>query len=203
MLSPELSPFCLKAGSIRRSSSRRRRSHRTLSEETTEEAAEDKFDPLDEPIVRHTALNMSVRHCVCDTAGADTSCVSPCSLLCLLCRPTRCWRRSPHIPSAPGEEARLASSVRFGCETTQRLTLGTTSTVFTATPSGVGPAPWRRPGNGGQAACAATARRFSRPVTMSTAGSTSPWIRTAPPLSVSTLPPLFLPIARRGSGKIW
>lgn len=51
VLSPELSPFCLKAGSIRRSSSRRRRSHRTLSEETAEEAAEEKFDPLDEPMV--------------------------------------------------------------------------------------------------------------------------------------------------------
>ncbi|XP_044223047.1 sodium channel protein type 4 subunit alpha B-like [Thunnus albacares] len=50
VLSPELSPFCLKTGSIRRSSSRRRRSHRTLSEETAEEAAEEKFDPLDEPM---------------------------------------------------------------------------------------------------------------------------------------------------------
>ncbi|XP_071398997.1 sodium channel protein type 2 subunit alpha-like [Centroberyx affinis] len=50
VLSPELSPFCLKTGSIRRSSSRRRRSHRALSEETAEEAAEDKSDPLDEPM---------------------------------------------------------------------------------------------------------------------------------------------------------
>ncbi|XP_039998843.1 sodium channel protein type 4 subunit alpha B-like [Xiphias gladius] len=50
VLSPELSPFCLKTGSIRRSSSRRRRSHRTLSEETAEEAAEEKFDPVDEPM---------------------------------------------------------------------------------------------------------------------------------------------------------
>ncbi|KAK9539343.1 hypothetical protein VZT92_004453 [Zoarces viviparus] len=50
VLSPELSPFCLKMGSIRRSSSRRRRSHRALSEETAEEAAEEKFDPLDEPM---------------------------------------------------------------------------------------------------------------------------------------------------------
>ncbi|XP_034559541.1 sodium channel protein type 4 subunit alpha-like [Notolabrus celidotus] len=50
VLSPEMSPFCLKAGSIRRSSSRRRRSYRTLSEETGEEAAEEKFDPLDEPM---------------------------------------------------------------------------------------------------------------------------------------------------------
>lgn len=52
MLSPELSPFYLKAGSIRRSSSRRRRSHRTLSEETAEEAGDEKFDSPDEPIVR-------------------------------------------------------------------------------------------------------------------------------------------------------
>lgn len=58
VLSPELSPFCLKAGSIRRSSSRRRRSHRTLSEETTEEATEDKFDPLDEPMVHHPTFFM-------------------------------------------------------------------------------------------------------------------------------------------------
>ncbi|XP_070830044.1 sodium channel protein type 2 subunit alpha-like isoform X2 [Chaetodon trifascialis] len=50
VLSPELSPFCVKIGSIRRSSSRRRRSHRTLSEETAEEAAEEKFEPLDEPM---------------------------------------------------------------------------------------------------------------------------------------------------------
>ncbi|XP_068426059.1 sodium channel protein type 2 subunit alpha-like [Clinocottus analis] len=50
VLSPELSPFCLKTGSIRRSSSRRRRSHRALSEETAEEAAEEKFDPLDDPM---------------------------------------------------------------------------------------------------------------------------------------------------------
>ncbi|TKS80254.1 Zinc finger protein ZFMSA12A [Collichthys lucidus] len=49
VLSPELSPFCLKTGSIRRSGSRRRRSHRTLSEETAEEAAEE-FEPLDEPM---------------------------------------------------------------------------------------------------------------------------------------------------------
>jgi len=51
VLSPELSPFCLKTGSIRRS--RRRRSHRALSEETAEEAAEEKFDPLDDPMVHH------------------------------------------------------------------------------------------------------------------------------------------------------
>ncbi|XP_056913565.1 sodium channel, voltage gated, type XII, alpha a isoform X4 [Takifugu flavidus] len=50
VLSPELSPFYLKAGSIRRSSSRRRRSHRTLSEETAGEASEEKFDDPDEPI---------------------------------------------------------------------------------------------------------------------------------------------------------
>lgn len=53
MLSPELSPFYLKAGSIRRSSSRRRRSHGTLSEEMAEEASDEKFDSPDEPIVHH------------------------------------------------------------------------------------------------------------------------------------------------------
>lgn len=58
VLSPELSPFCLKAGSIRRSSSRRRRSHRMLSEETAEEAAEEKFDPLDEPVVHQPTIYM-------------------------------------------------------------------------------------------------------------------------------------------------
>lgn len=57
VLSPELSPFCLKAGSIRRNSSRRRRSHRTLSEET-EEVADDKVEPLDEPVVRHLAVSL-------------------------------------------------------------------------------------------------------------------------------------------------
>ncbi|AWP04538.1 Sodium channel protein [Scophthalmus maximus] len=50
VLSPEVSPFCLKTGSIRRNSSRRRRSHRMLSEETEEEAAEEKFDAMDEPM---------------------------------------------------------------------------------------------------------------------------------------------------------
>lgn len=62
MLSPELSPFCLKAGSMRRSSSRRRRSHRTLSEETGEEAAEEKFDPLDEPMVRQPTITVRTFH---------------------------------------------------------------------------------------------------------------------------------------------
>ncbi|XP_038156476.1 sodium channel, voltage gated, type XII, alpha a [Cyprinodon tularosa] len=50
IVSPELSPFCMKAGSIRRSNSRRRRSHRTLSEETAAEAAEEKLDPMDEAV---------------------------------------------------------------------------------------------------------------------------------------------------------
>lgn len=58
VLSPELSPFCLKAGSIRRSSSRRRRSHRTLSEETAEETVDEKFDGLDEPMV-HCPTSLS------------------------------------------------------------------------------------------------------------------------------------------------
>lgn len=53
VLSPELSPLCLKTGALRRCSSGRRRSHRMLSEETAEEAAEEKenFDPLDDPMV--------------------------------------------------------------------------------------------------------------------------------------------------------
>ncbi|XP_043989281.1 sodium channel protein type 4 subunit alpha B-like [Gambusia affinis] len=51
VVSPELSPFCLKAGSIRRSSSRRRRSHRTLSEETAAEAAEERLEPVDEIVL--------------------------------------------------------------------------------------------------------------------------------------------------------
>ncbi|KAF7667515.1 hypothetical protein LDENG_00059100 [Lucifuga dentata] len=50
VLSPEFSPFCLRTGNIQRNSSRRRRSRRTLSEEIEEEAAEDKFDPFDEPM---------------------------------------------------------------------------------------------------------------------------------------------------------
>uniref|UniRef100_A0A3B5LE07 Sodium channel protein n=1 Tax=Xiphophorus couchianus TaxID=32473 RepID=A0A3B5LE07_9TELE len=54
VVSPELSPFCLKAGSIRRSSSRRRRSHRTLSEETAAEAAEERLEPVDEIVVQQT-----------------------------------------------------------------------------------------------------------------------------------------------------
>lgn len=54
IVSPELSPFCMKAGSIRRSNSRRRRSHRTLSEETAAEAAEEKLDPMDEAVVHYS-----------------------------------------------------------------------------------------------------------------------------------------------------
>ncbi|XP_058488891.1 sodium channel protein type 4 subunit alpha B-like [Solea solea] len=50
VLSPELSPLCMKAGSTRRSSIRRRRSHRMLSEEMEEEGEDEKFDQLDEPL---------------------------------------------------------------------------------------------------------------------------------------------------------
>ncbi|XP_028282545.1 sodium channel protein type 4 subunit alpha B-like [Parambassis ranga] len=50
VLSPELSPICVKSGSVRRNSTRRRRSYRTLSEETAEGAAEENLDPLDEPM---------------------------------------------------------------------------------------------------------------------------------------------------------
>lgn len=52
-LSPELSPFIVKRGSIRRNSStRRRKSHQILSEETAGEAAEEKLDPVDEIVVQ-------------------------------------------------------------------------------------------------------------------------------------------------------
>ncbi|XP_076018233.1 sodium channel protein type 5 subunit alpha-like [Genypterus blacodes] len=53
VLSPELSPLCLKTGALRRCSSARRRSHRMFSEETEEEAAEEKenLDPLDDPML--------------------------------------------------------------------------------------------------------------------------------------------------------
>ena len=54
VLSPELSPFCLKTESIRRNSSRRRRSHRTLSEETAGEAAEEKLDLVDDTVVQYS-----------------------------------------------------------------------------------------------------------------------------------------------------
>ncbi|XP_075340375.1 sodium channel protein type 2 subunit alpha-like [Odontesthes bonariensis] len=54
VLSPELSPFCLKTESMRRNSSRRRRSHRTLSEETAGEAAEEKLDPVEDAVVQYS-----------------------------------------------------------------------------------------------------------------------------------------------------
>ncbi|XP_059200403.1 sodium channel protein type 4 subunit alpha B-like [Centropristis striata] len=79
VLSPELSPFCLKTGSIRRSSSRRRRSHRTLSEETAEEAAEDKFDLLDEsmpplsPFPAHPLLATLSSHPLSTRRGSQVS----------------------------------------------------------------------------------------------------------------------------------
>ncbi|KAM3604260.1 uncharacterized protein V6R79_008628 [Siganus canaliculatus] len=79
VLSPELSPFCLKAGSIRRSSSRRRRSHRTLSEETAEEAAEENVDPLDElmpplsPLPAHPLLATLSAHPLSTRRGSQNS----------------------------------------------------------------------------------------------------------------------------------
>ncbi|XP_055008071.1 sodium channel protein type 4 subunit alpha-like [Boleophthalmus pectinirostris] len=48
MVSPELSPYSVKMGIIRRCSTRRRRSYRTLSEEVGEDTTEDKLDPPDE-----------------------------------------------------------------------------------------------------------------------------------------------------------
>ena len=59
VLSPELSPLCAKAGSLRRGS-RRRRSHRTLSEEVGEEDAEEKLDLLLEPLVRWRMLRCCI-----------------------------------------------------------------------------------------------------------------------------------------------
>ncbi|KAM7378876.1 hypothetical protein PAMP_004470 [Pampus punctatissimus] len=79
VLSPELSPFCLKAGSMRRGSSRRRRSHRTLSEETAEEAAEEKFDPVDEsmpplsPLPVHPLLATLSSHPLSTRRGSQNS----------------------------------------------------------------------------------------------------------------------------------
>lgn len=71
MLSPELSPFCVKyTGSIRRSSSRRRRSHRTLSEETGEEAAEQKMEPLEEVMV-HDLKKRTVKLLMVGTIEAN------------------------------------------------------------------------------------------------------------------------------------
>ncbi|XP_057712848.1 sodium channel protein type 4 subunit alpha B-like isoform X2 [Corythoichthys intestinalis] len=78
ILSPELSPFRAKFGSIRRCSTKRRRSHRTLSEETAEEA-EDKLDPLDElkpplsPIPAHPLLATLSSHPLSTRRGSQIS----------------------------------------------------------------------------------------------------------------------------------
>ncbi|MED6276289.1 hypothetical protein CHARACLAT_001611 [Characodon lateralis] len=78
VVSPELSPFCLKAGSIRRSS-RRRRSHRTLSEETAAEAAEEKLVPVDEagpplsPLPAHPLLATLSSHPLSTRRGSQNS----------------------------------------------------------------------------------------------------------------------------------
>uniref|UniRef100_A0A674AH12 Sodium channel protein n=1 Tax=Salmo trutta TaxID=8032 RepID=A0A674AH12_SALTR len=59
VMSPELSPFQLKVGSsLKRTASRR--SHRMLSEDPEDEADE-KFDPLDERVVRQTLFTL---HCI-------------------------------------------------------------------------------------------------------------------------------------------
>ncbi|KAM4557476.1 sodium channel protein type 2 subunit alpha-like [Fundulus diaphanus] len=79
VVSPELSPFCVKAGSIRRSSSRRRRSHRTLSEETTAEATEEKLEPVDEavpplsPLPFHPLLATLSSHPLSTRRGSQNS----------------------------------------------------------------------------------------------------------------------------------
>uniref|UniRef100_A0AAQ5YJZ6 Sodium channel protein n=1 Tax=Amphiprion ocellaris TaxID=80972 RepID=A0AAQ5YJZ6_AMPOC len=67
VLSPELSPFCVKTGSIRRGSSRRRRSHRTLSEETGEEAP-----PLS-PMPVHPLLATLSSHPLSTRRGSQNS----------------------------------------------------------------------------------------------------------------------------------
>ncbi|XP_006802755.1 sodium channel protein type 4 subunit alpha B-like [Neolamprologus brichardi] len=80
VLSPELSPFCVKyTGSIRRSSSRRRRSHRMLSEEMAEEAAEQKMEPLEEvmpplsPLPAHPLLATLSSHPLSTRRGSQNS----------------------------------------------------------------------------------------------------------------------------------
>uniref|UniRef100_A0A8D3BZN5 Sodium channel protein n=1 Tax=Scophthalmus maximus TaxID=52904 RepID=A0A8D3BZN5_SCOMX len=73
VLSPEVSPFCLKTGSIRRNSSRRRRSHRMLSEETEEEAAEEKFDPPLSPLPVHPLLATLSSHPLSTRRGSQVS----------------------------------------------------------------------------------------------------------------------------------
>nr|XP_015812914.2 sodium channel protein type 4 subunit alpha [Nothobranchius furzeri] len=79
VLSPELSPFCLKTGSIRRSSSRRRRSHRTLSEETAVEDVEEMLDPVDEvvpplsPLPPHPLLATLSSHPLSTRRGSQNS----------------------------------------------------------------------------------------------------------------------------------
>uniref|UniRef100_A0A8D3BND3 Sodium channel protein n=1 Tax=Scophthalmus maximus TaxID=52904 RepID=A0A8D3BND3_SCOMX len=67
VLSPEVSPFCLKTGSIRRNSSRRRRSHRMLSEETEEEAP-----PLS-PLPVHPLLATLSSHPLSTRRGSQVS----------------------------------------------------------------------------------------------------------------------------------
>ncbi|KAM9323689.1 sodium channel protein type 2 subunit alpha-like [Pholidichthys leucotaenia] len=79
VLSPELSPFCVKIGSVRRNSSRRRRCHRTLSEETAEAAAEDEIDPIDEsmpplsPMPAHPLLATLSSHPLSTRRGSQNS----------------------------------------------------------------------------------------------------------------------------------
>lgn len=122
-----------------------------------------------------------------------------CSRLCLPFQSTPYWPRSLLIPSAPGEEARTASSAPSGCATTRRLTSGMTSTAFMEMPSGVAPVQRQHPGRGGRAACGATAPRTSPPASTSMAGSTSPSTRTGSPHWACTLPPPCLLTAWRGS----
>ncbi|XP_068604538.1 sodium channel protein type 5 subunit alpha-like [Brachionichthys hirsutus] len=79
VLSPELSPFCLKTGSVCRNSGRRRRSRRTLSEAMAEEDAEEAIDPLDDsmpplsPLPVHPLLATLSSHPLSTKRGSQNS----------------------------------------------------------------------------------------------------------------------------------
>ncbi|KAK7945104.1 hypothetical protein WMY93_000832 [Mugilogobius chulae] len=78
-MSPELSPYSVKMGILRRYSTRRRRSHRTLSEEVGEDTAEDKLDPTDElmpplsPMPAHPLLATLSSHPLSTRRGSQVS----------------------------------------------------------------------------------------------------------------------------------
>lgn len=82
------------------------------------------------------------------------------SLPLLQCQRTLFWPHSPLTLLAPEEEARSASSAPLELATTQRLTLGMTSTVFMET-SEVAPAQAQHPGKGEPVVCEVMAHRSS------------------------------------------